>query len=285
MTEPLFIRRYGEILFLPVYNDQALGSYQQHIGKESLFTLQNSTNLCQWKQAFNNLKNIPRLEAYKLVEYLPYIVSPKADKSSDTWKATEYIYRTVSGWLQSWEKEEYFLPESGNKQSQEDFALLMEARFRLCRGIHKELGLRWEFYKEFTLRSKPGFLWLMAEASFCRQAMNSQISRKRTAYDNVKSRKNYLLNKALEPSEKIEFNRSKKSTLQTFVHNAVQIVEDLAAQLSDNEDFYQKYFEDYKNKLTSWGAGFNKTGQTIVLGFGAKQKRRGGKIGHKKGKR
>lgn len=96
---------------------------------------------------------------------------PSDQKKQVIW-AIQDLYQGVATWLFHWETE---TPVPSLKTTHwadyEAFALLAEARYRLCRGIIDRDPRTKQLY------NTPAFLWLMCEAAVCRQILaNSGIA-------------------------------------------------------------------------------------------------------------
>lgn len=120
-----------------------------------------------WLGWLNELKEISRLDAIEIMKEFPNPMlrrKSRSQQAEETIKSLELHFQTVRAFLLHWEQGESTIDLRGNGTGLcETFALLSESRYKKIRGIFDRIDV--------SQLGKPPCLWLLCEASVCRQML------------------------------------------------------------------------------------------------------------------
>ena len=235
----------------------------------------NSTNYLNWQDAFDRLKTISRTDAFDLLSTFPKSIVGNTSKSPIT-EEVKLFYQIISAWLLTWELQQPVIDSLNvhGAQELEAYALLSEARFKICRGII-QYDTAWS-----NCFKSPNFLWLLWEAAECRTMLFSEISSKKEYYQKWRKATD-----ALSPQEPQSINKknliSPAAKLTDFIEKANLAVEQKAKSLAISHlEFDTGYLRPYQRARQTWGKKSDLKDFCIFPGTG-KKKKPGRKLGQK----
>jgi hypothetical protein len=246
-----------------------------------------------WGEHFQALKHLDRFTVIQMLGNFPspLLRKPPSDKKKQEviWVLQDF-YQGIATWLFHWETE---IPVPSLKTTHwadyEAFALLAEARYRLCRGIIDRDPRMKQLY------NTPAFLWLMCEAAVCRQMLaNYEI-----AFE--------LLTSTLDETCNLQFHKDRKdrvyegwrkynevletcgilpdtrtpTSVEEWLTKLDRIIEIQAKALGENDkDFDRFYWLPYLRAKKHWGAVFRRPELQILSD--KPTKKRGPSVGFRK---
>jgi hypothetical protein len=233
-----------------------------------------------WAKSWVRLRAVDRLDAIKILGHLPapLVKEQPADPEHQLiLRGVSDFYQGASLWLWHWENE-VNIPalKQSHWRDYEGFALLVEARYKLIRGLFDRDIINKEIFPSAT------FAWLLTEVCICRSMIENQRSQRRVYV----AASTYIqrLGDFTDALESVLAPRP-VSGLKEFVTHLDRVFELQASEVARSDrDFDKYYFVPYLTAFRRWNAKCMNTPSLKGFTLRGTPPKRGPKLGQKRKK-